>query len=609
MTATTTTVPFSRLAAIDGINARTKSKEGIDELAASIAAKGLIQPLCVRIAPASGGGGTRATKGGRGGPMYEVIDGRRRYMALAQLVKNGTIEKSHEVPVLLRDESDAEALETSLMANTVRLPMHPVDQHEAFARLVEQGIGEDEIAARFGISARTVRQQLALGRLAPVIREAWRKGKIAADVAREFTLHPDHDVQASAFERLRKQYGSFSTYQVRRELLGERRPILQCPELAFVGVDAYLAAGGTLTESLFDDERYVDDVPLVEKLARDKLKAECRRLEAEGWSWAAPADELPRLWLNGWRQWRNVKDGPGEDDLYDPEGGYDPAEWSAEDRGRSGCVVELMNDGTLEITAGMIRPETSKSEPEDDEEDGEEEDGEFEPAGGSSSDDIGDADDSAAEVSDNGRDPFWISGALKEAITTAQTEAVAQLVRDDFELALRIALAAMMSREWSSPSKISVRGQAPNAPDKMEFERAWPRVAAMTYGDAMRAFADVVAGAMSLVEQLNAASPGKGSRALVDTLDGAKYLRWMREAFNAADYFRRSTKDTALAAVEEMREAGAGDGLAPEDMLAGMKKADLAAAAAEQANRCGWLPPELRHPAYALTPARAIAAE
>ena len=49
-------------------------------------------------------------------------------------------------------------------------------------------------------------------------------------------------------------------------------------------------------------------------------------------------------------------------------------------------------------------------------------------------------------------------------------------------------------------------------------------------------------------------------------------------------------------------------GLAPEDILAGMKKKELAAAAAGAAKACGWLPPELRHPAYAIGAATTEAA-
>ena len=62
------TVPFSKLVMVDEINARGKSKEGIDELAASIAADGIIQPLAVRRAPDS--------------RIFQIIDGDRRFLAM-----------------------------------------------------------------------------------------------------------------------------------------------------------------------------------------------------------------------------------------------------------------------------------------------------------------------------------------------------------------------------------------------------------------------------------------------------------------------------------------------------------------------------------------------
>ncbi len=124
--ATATSVPFSALVAKDDINARLTGKtDEIDGLAASIEAKGLIQALAVRPGKKSG--------------TFEIIDGRRRYAALGSLVKSKKFSKDAPVPVLIRDEDNAHALETSLAANTVRLPMHPIDQHEVFARLEDEG--------------------------------------------------------------------------------------------------------------------------------------------------------------------------------------------------------------------------------------------------------------------------------------------------------------------------------------------------------------------------------------------------------------------------------------------------------------------------------------
>ena len=175
------TIPYAQLMASDAVNARAASEEGLDELAASIAAKGLIQALAVRP----------------NGNHFEIIDGRRRFQAIGVLVKAKKLQRDWPVPCTVRHDDDAGALETSLMANTVRLPMHPVDQHEVFARLNSQGRSEAEIAAAFGLAERTVRQHLALGRLAEPVRKAWRAGKIDARCAQAFALSSNVDLQTA----------------------------------------------------------------------------------------------------------------------------------------------------------------------------------------------------------------------------------------------------------------------------------------------------------------------------------------------------------------------------------------------------------------------------
>lgn len=203
-----TTLPLSRLTPKTAANARPETDDGLEELAASIAAKGIIQPLVVR--PASKG------------DSYEVIDGRRRFRALQRLVKAKRMKKDDAVPVLVRNEDDGEALETSLMANTVRLPMHPIDQHEVFARLVGEGLDAGGIAARFGLKQRTVEQHLALGRLAPEIRQAWRDDKVSAETAQAFTmLEPARQVPLYN-ELMSSNHGHVSAWTVRKHAAGEK---------------------------------------------------------------------------------------------------------------------------------------------------------------------------------------------------------------------------------------------------------------------------------------------------------------------------------------------------------------------------------------------------
>jgi ParB family chromosome partitioning protein len=563
-------IPFSKLVASDEINARAATKEGLDELAASIASKGLIQPLCVRQAA---------------GDKYEIIDGRRRHAALAKLVKAKSISKLYDVPVLVRDDDDGSALETSLMANTVRLPMHPVDQHAVFARLTDSGVSEAEIAERFGITARTVKQHLALGRLAPPVRDAWRKGKIDRETAQAFTLHADHAVQIAAFDELKKQ-GSYTLqpHYVRAKLSVQRESVQTCQEIKLIGEDAYLAAGGTISESLFEEARYVDDVTLAQKLARDVLHEECEQLRAAGWSWAELDEDDGGPYAN--YDCPYLRDDGEQDD--------NTSEFTAEEMARSGCVVGLLNDGTIKIVRGLLKPDAAAPENDADHED----DSDENPLDDDASDLHEDEseDDEPSPIDDTSHQ---ISGALLESITTAQTEAVAVLVKENFELALRLALAALQSNDYSSPAKITTTQQAHLRPEKRDFASVWPRVVNLSYGEAMQQFATVMAGAMSCVEANSYSSNEAGRSALVETLPGDKYLLWMREAFNAADYFKRSSKETCLAAVNEMVAAGC---LSAPPTISKFKKTEMAEFAARAAKEHGWLPVHVRHPSYAIAP-------
>src|SRR5580693_6252323 len=101
---------------------KTGATTGIDELAASIAAHGLLQNLQVRPGPNG---------------KFEVVAGGRRLAAIKRLAKAKTIAKDAEIACNVLDGADA--AEISLAENIMRLPMHPADQYEAFKALAEEG--------------------------------------------------------------------------------------------------------------------------------------------------------------------------------------------------------------------------------------------------------------------------------------------------------------------------------------------------------------------------------------------------------------------------------------------------------------------------------------
>src|SRR5580693_10211097 len=117
------------------VNARrTAAKVGMEELKASLLAHGLMQNLVVT----DGGDGT-----------YRVIAGGRRLEAIHSLQAEGKLPEDFAVPCQVVTEDHA--LEMSLAENTVRLAMHPADQFEAFAALIDKGETAADVASRFGV--------------------------------------------------------------------------------------------------------------------------------------------------------------------------------------------------------------------------------------------------------------------------------------------------------------------------------------------------------------------------------------------------------------------------------------------------------------------------
>src|SRR5579871_6046515 len=118
---------------------RTTPKIGMDELKASLLSHGLMQNLVVTDA---------------GDGRFLVIAGGRRLEAIQSLQAEGKLPEDFAVPCQV--VADEDALELSLAENTVRLAMHPADQFEAFAALIDKGATAAEVARRFGVEETTV---------------------------------------------------------------------------------------------------------------------------------------------------------------------------------------------------------------------------------------------------------------------------------------------------------------------------------------------------------------------------------------------------------------------------------------------------------------------
>lgn len=116
----------------------------IDELSASIKARGIIQPILVR----------RTEQG-----VLRIVAGERRYRAARQAGLT-------EVPVIIKEISEAEAFEVALIENIQRQDLNPVEEAEAYHRLVnEHGLTQEELAGRVGKERSTITNSLRLLKL------------------------------------------------------------------------------------------------------------------------------------------------------------------------------------------------------------------------------------------------------------------------------------------------------------------------------------------------------------------------------------------------------------------------------------------------------------
>ena len=151
---------------------RAFSNEELDELVASLRERGIIQPIIVR--PASG-----ATD------VYEIIAGERRWRAAQRA-------GLHEVPVVIVDATDAEALQLAIIENVQRADLNPLEEAEGYRALMEEfGNSQDEIAKIIGKSRSHVANTLRLLKLPETIKSYIHAGKLSAGHARMLVGQPD----------------------------------------------------------------------------------------------------------------------------------------------------------------------------------------------------------------------------------------------------------------------------------------------------------------------------------------------------------------------------------------------------------------------------------
>ncbi|HTN15760.1 MAG TPA: ParB/RepB/Spo0J family partition protein [Sphingomonadaceae bacterium] len=375
-------IPFNLLVLSQKNVRRLKAGLSIEDLADDIYHRTLLQSLNVR--PVVGEDGQETG-------MFEVPAGGRRFRALELLVKSKRMAKDQPVPCVVREAGIAE--EDSLAENVMRVGLHPLDQFRAFTALIDAGLSEDDIAARFFVSVSTVRQRLRLASVAPSLLEIYGDDGMSLEQLMAFTVNENHARQEQVWEQLKQTYQP-SAHQIRRLLTEDAIPASD-RRVRFIGLDAYVEAGGYVMHDLFssDQDGWLQDPAIVEQLVNAKLTTTAEEIGAEGWKWVEAAIDLPYGCERGKRritgttvpltddeqtrldalveeydglgeQYQDGGDLPDEVDarLTEIDAGITaltqrPVTYDPEEQARAGVFVSLSHDGRLRIDRGYVRAE------------------------------------------------------------------------------------------------------------------------------------------------------------------------------------------------------------------------------------------------------------
>ncbi|ANP90192.1 ParB/RepB/Spo0J family partition protein [Rhizobium leguminosarum] len=377
-------IPFNELVLSQENVRKIKAGVSIEDLAEDIAHRGLLTSLNVRPELDADGNETG---------IYRIPAGGRRYRALQRLVSQKRLSKTAGVPCIV-SRGETPEVEDSLAENVQRVSLHPLDQFRAFQTLREQGLGEEEIAARFFVSVATVRQRLRLASVSPRILDLYVEDEMTLEQIIAFSITNDHVRQEQVWDTISRSH-SREPYYIRR-LLTETAIRASDRRAVYVGIEAYEAAGGITMRDLFDQDQggWLQDPALLEQLVMEKLTSDAEAIQvSEGWKWVEAAFDFPYGHTSGLRRFYGEQAEMTEDELarydatraeydkldaeYAEANEYSEAtEQKLEELGseldrlndrpyvfdprevpRGGVFVSLGAGGELKIERGFVRPE------------------------------------------------------------------------------------------------------------------------------------------------------------------------------------------------------------------------------------------------------------
>ena len=164
-------LPVERIVANPDQPRKTFAADALRELADSIRHRGIIQPLIVRVLGDTG--------------LYQIVAGERRWRA-------AQIAQLDQVPVVVRDFTDAEVAEVALIENIQRADLNAIEEAFAYRQLMDRfGHTQEKLAEALSRSRSHVANLMRLLTLPEAVQEMVRSGDLSAGHARALVARPD----------------------------------------------------------------------------------------------------------------------------------------------------------------------------------------------------------------------------------------------------------------------------------------------------------------------------------------------------------------------------------------------------------------------------------
>lgn len=308
------TVELAQLQAHAGNPRKTINQQTLEGLADSIKTDGLLQNLVVK--PIKGKGKAECKH-------YRIVSGERRYRALKILVGRGDITNDFSVPVEIRNDlTKDDTLPIAAIENLQRENLPQMDEAVVLAKLIHKGVTLNDLVAKTGLSASTIKRRCALNSLSGEGEKRLRNGEISLAQAEALSLGSENQ-QEEILKHLANGY-EYDPDEIRDGIIGG----LPSVAMAVFPLSDYT---GAFTTDLFGEAEstYLEDEEQFMELQRGGVDA-LADYYREGAAWVEVTENYS---LNAW-QFEDAEEGQP-----------------------SGVLINFSPHGEVEIKEGLVRPE------------------------------------------------------------------------------------------------------------------------------------------------------------------------------------------------------------------------------------------------------------